>query len=267
MGEFEGSDDKSSIVHSTHVPDSLRWEHFLNIFNHQFFDYKREAEFVHKWIGERNYKVNDILDMGCGIAYHLLHLRKMGYSCVGIDRDAGSLEYTQRFVTGKDIPLITGDILQEPASEIRDRFDLVLAKHLSFTTDDTETLLRNARRMLKADGPKLIVIDFITTNGEGLERNIFSMDTHVEEGFNIARVNNMELATGTNKYNWQGLYLLKQKGCTLDIKVDSGSLWFHTIDDVMSVLDKVDVSVDRSRSKSTSPTRLSGITIYGKFRD
>lgn len=131
---------------------------------------------------------------------------------MGVDRNIGFVQYAKRFVTGKDVPFIIEDILQEPTRAARNRFDLILAKHLSFNAKDTETLLLNARRMLKADGPKLIVIDFLTTNGEGSERNVFSMDTHAEEGFDIARVNNMELATDINKYNWRQLYLLKQRG-------------------------------------------------------
>lgn len=258
---------KESLVRFTKVPDSLKWEHAWNIFNHQVFDYKGEAELIHKWIGDNDYKVNDILDLACGVAYHSLYLRELGYSCMGVDRNIGFLQYAKRFVTGKDIPLIIGDILQEPTREVGNRFDLVLAKHLSFAAKDTETLLLNARKMLRTDGPKLIVLDFITTGREGLERSSFSMDIHAGEGFDIARLNNMELATGIGKYNWQQLYLLKQRGHPLDIKVDSGSLWFHALNDALHLLDMVNVAIDHSRSKFRGITRLPGITIYGKFRD
>lgn len=258
---------KESIVSFTRVPDSLRWEHAWNIFNHQAFDYKGEAELIHKWICDSDYKVEKILDLACGVAYHSVYLERRGYSCMGVDRNVGSLEYAKRFVIEKDTPLFVGDILAEPSPEIEARFDLVLAKHLSFDTKDTETLLLNARRMLKTNGPKLIVLDFITTDGENLERDVSSMDTYTEDGFSIARVNMMELVAGIDRYDWQQLYLLKQTGKPLDIKVDSGSLWFHTSDDVMHLIDDANVTIDRSRSKPRRTSRLPGITIYGKFRD
>jgi hypothetical protein len=53
----------------------------------------------------------------------------------------------------------------------------------------------------------------------------------------------------------------------LDIKISSRSLWFYTVNDVMKLLDKVGISIDHSDSEITGITGLSGVTIYGRFRD
>jgi SAM-dependent methyltransferase len=268
MKELDGSNEgNSSVEHPIQIPDSLKWERVWDIFNNQFFDYKRDTELIYEWISRKGYHVKDILDLGCGAGHHLLHLKRLGYNCAGMDKNNAILQYARQFIIGDGTSLYLGDILQEPVNYLQNRFDLILAKHLSFSAQDTERLLVNAQKLLRGGGPKLVTSDFLITNGESLEKSIFSMDVYTEDDFHVARINNMELAQGMNKYNWQELYLLGQKGGMLDIKISSRSLWFYTVNDVMKLLDKVGISIDHSDSEITGITGLSGVTIYGRFRD
>ncbi|GEM_PF-3755745 len=193
-------------------------------------------------------------------------LREYGYDCMGLDKDGEVIDYAKKLTSGVDIKFIVADILGEFPEGIRNRFDLVMVKHLSLSLTDTEKALIYARSSLKDDGPKLIIIDFLIKRTEKPKESISSVDSYAEDSLQIVRLNQMERSVDLDKYNWQEVYFLKQGGTGPDVKVNNRTLWFFAPGSVEELLDKVGISVMKTSSEEVGINGLSGLTIYGKFR-
>ena len=248
------------------VSHEFAWKYAWDMFNTQVFDYSSDIDRLTGWLKERNVDVRSILEMGCGAGRYLSLLREGGYSCTGVDNDESILRYASLLNSGLDIEFIFSDILQDPPLEVRNKFDLVMAKHLSFPELDLEKVLNYARLALRDEGPKFIVFDFLLGDVDSLPRNMFSVDT-LEDGMEVARLNNMELTMGLKRYAWQEVYLMQDALGNFGMKTNRRNLWFTDKVFVEQLLHKLGVSVVCTTSEESGLEGLSGLTIYGNLRN
>lgn len=121
---------------------------------------ERETPLFRKLIAE--YRVNSVLDAGCGTGRHCFHFRSLGVDkVIGADASAKAIEVARHRAeaTGNDVHFI-----QSSFTELTDRasgsFDLITClgnsiSHL-LTYDDLELTLNNFRRLLSPRGIILI---------------------------------------------------------------------------------------------------------------
>lgn len=118
--------------------ETMYWKLAWDTFHLQVFDYEGDVRRINNWIQERNLGARSILEIGCGAGRYLKFFRRLGYDCTGMDVDGEILEYTKQLVLQKEIgvKLIESDVLKEIPSSLEEKFDLVLAKHLSFPLNE-----------------------------------------------------------------------------------------------------------------------------------
>jgi len=246
----------------------MYWKLAWDTFHLQVFNYESDINRINSWIKERSYKVANILEIGCGAGRYLKLLKKLGYKCVGVDKDADILEYARQIVLqdDKEIELVKGDILEGIPSVFKERFDLVLAKHLSFPLVDLEKALDYAKKALNPKGHRLLVFDFIVANKSNIDKEILSIDNAVKDYLFLVRQNRMELRKELNGYKWEEFCIIRdaRDGVSF-IKSNTRSLWFLSSDELNKLLKDKGIKVENELEEITGINNLKGVTIYGKF--
>ncbi|MDD5638713.1 MAG: class I SAM-dependent methyltransferase [Candidatus Pacebacteria bacterium] len=249
---------------------TMYWKLAWDTFHLQFFNYKGDVDIINDWIKKGNYKVKNILEIGCGAGRYLKFLKKLGYKCVGVDKDVDILEYARQKVLDrdKDIELVQGDILKRTPSSLKGQFDLVLAKHLSFPLLDLEKVLDYTKKVLSPKGPKLLVFDFMIVNKNNLKEEILSIDSAIKGNFFLLRLNQMKLRKEFNKYRWKEIYIIKnaQRDKVQIVKINTRSIWFISRDELDKLLKDKGVQIENESREPTGINNLEGVTIYGKFQ-
>jgi SAM-dependent methyltransferase len=248
--------------------ETLYWKLAWDTFQLQIFDYNSDINIINDWIKQNNYKVKNILELGCGAGHYLKLLKKYGYKCVGLDIDDKILEYAkQRIFQGDNsIKLLRGNVLTNPFPFLRERFDLVLVKHLSFALIDLEKVLDYAKKTLNPKGPKLLVFDFMIATKDKLNKEILSIDNDIKNSLFLVRLNRMELKEELNKYIWKECYIIKNnRNRTIFIKTNTRSLWFIRPKELNNLLKKKNIEVKKELEEETGIDNLKGVTIYGTF--
>ncbi|MGE4555046.1 MAG: class I SAM-dependent methyltransferase [Candidatus Paceibacterota bacterium] len=245
------------------------WKFAWDIFHLQIFDYEGDVERINDWIKKRNYQVKNILEIGCGAGHYLKYFKKMGYSCVGIDKDVDILEYAKQVVLqeDKDIELVWGDILKKSPLLFEKRFDLVLCKHLSFPLVELDKVLEYATKVLNPNGPRLLVFDFLVATKNDLEEEILSIDSAVKDCLFLVRLNQMRLRKELKGYRWKEIYIIRdsRNGFTVT-KINSRSLWFLSRRELSDLLVNRNIEIQNELTEDTGINNLEGVTIYGKFK-
>ena len=248
--------------------ETIYWKLAWDTFHLQVFDYEGDVGRINDWIEKENFDIRSILEIGCGAGRYLISLEKLGYKCVGVDKDIDILEYAKQFVLKNetDIKLMQGDVLRKIHSILKSKFDLVLAKHLSFSLSDLGKVLDYAKKALTLDGPRLLVFDFLVASGDSLDKNILSIDSAVKDNFFLVRLNQMKLREKFNKYCWEEVYIIReaQSGFTVT-KTNQRSLWFISRDDLEKLLTDKGIKVENELEEITGVNNLKGVTIYGRF--
>lgn len=248
--------------------ETMYWKFAWDEFHLQVFDYEGDINRVNDWIKRRNYKMKNILEIGCGAARYLMFLEKAGYQCVGVDKEIEILEYAKQFVLSKEtnVQLLQGDVLKKIPSAFKAKFDLVLAKHLSFPMSGLEKVLDYAKEALAPDGPKLLIFDFLVVGEDSLEENILSIDSAIKDSLFLVRLNQMKLRGEFNKYRWKEVYIIRdtQSGFTVT-KTNQRSLWFISRVALEKLLKDKGIKVENELEEITGINNLKGVTIYGKF--
>ena len=247
----------------------MYWKLAWDTFHLQVFDYKGDISKINNWIKKENYNVANILEIGCGAGRYLKFLKKLRYKCVGIDKDDNILEYARQIVLQEDndIKLAKEDILARISSVFKRRFDLVLAKHLSFSANDLEKVLDYAKKALNPKGPRLLVFDFMVANKGNLDGEILSIDNAVKDRLFLVRLNRMELKKELNEYRWQEFYIIREaRGKIRFTKTNTRSLWFFPLEELNKLLRDKNIEVENEVREDTGINNLEGVTIYGKFK-
>jgi len=248
--------------------ETMYWKLAWDTFHLQVFDYEGDVGRINDWIKKESFDVRSILEIGCGAGRYLISLEKLGYKCVGVDKDIDILEYTKQFVLKREtgIKLMQGDILRKIPSILKSKFDLVLVKHLSFSLSDLGKVLDYAKKALTLDGPRLLVFDFLVANRDSLDKNILSIDSAVKDTLFLVRLNQIELREQFNEYCWKEIYIVRdaQSGFTVT-KTNQRSLWFISRDDLEKLLRDKGIKVENEIEEVTGVNNLKGVTIYGRF--
>jgi len=242
----------------------LAWDTFYL----QIFDYKKESQDIDVWIKGNDYRVKNILDLGCGAGRHLIELSKLGYKCVGIDKDRAILNYANRLAKSENtnIKFISSDILKNPSSAPRNRFDLVIGMHLSFPIVNLRKVINYIRKTFSPSGPNLLIFGFLIGDTNLLEKVATSIDTAVLEKLFLVRLNKMELKEERNEYRWKETYIIKSINRKINIeKINYRSLWFISYDEFQKIV-KNNIIVDQIHKEPTGIKGLKGISVYGKFK-
>ena len=248
---------------------TLYWKLAWDTFHLQVFDYEGDANRINDWIKKENYNVKNILEIGCGAGRYLKFLKKLGYKCVGVDKDVDVLKYATQTVLqeDKDIELVKGNILKRIPSFLKERFDLVLAKHLSFALVELEKVLDYAKRALNPKGPRLIAFDFLVANKDNLDKEILSIDSAVKDCLFLVRLNQMELKKELNGYIWKEFYIIRDtRSRATFTKTNTRSLWFLCSSELNKLLKEKGVKIEDGLEEDTEINNLKGVTIYGKFK-
>ncbi len=247
---------------------TLHWKLAWDTFHLQIFDYESDANRINNWIKKENYKVKNILEIGCGAARYLKFLKKLGYKCVGVDQDVDILEYARQTVLqeDKDVELVKGDILKRIPSLFKERFDLILAKHLSFPLTELEKVLDYTKKALNPKGPRILVFDFMVVK-DNLNEELLGIDSAIKDNLFLVRLNQMKLRKGSNEYIWKEDYIIKeaQTGFTIT-KENTRSLWFISYDELNRLLSNKGVQIENELREPIGINNLEGVTIYGKFK-
>ncbi len=247
----------------------MYWKLAWDTFHLQVFDYEGDVNRINNWVKKRGYNVTNILEIGCGAGRYLKFLKKLGYKCAGVDKDADILEYARQIVLqeDKDIELAKRDILKRIPSVFKRRFDLVLGKHLSFPLVDLEKVLDYAKRALNPKGPKLLVFDFMVAKRSNLDKEILSIDSAVKDYLFLVRLNRMELRKELNGYRWEEFYLIRDFRKKVNFtKVNTRYLWFLSRDELNKLLSERGIEIENELREDTGINNLEGVTIYGKFK-
>lgn len=245
------------------------WKLAWDTFHLQVFDYEGDVNRIDDWIRRKSYKVENILEIGCGAGHYLKFLKNLAYQCVGVDKDADILEYARQIVLNEDenIRLVQGDILKRIASLLKDKFDLVLAKHLSFSLANLKKILNSAKKALRPRGPRLVVIDFLIGDRSNLDENILSIDSAIKDNLFLVRLNQMKLKREFNEYSWREVYIVRdaQRGFSVN-KPNRRSLWFISRDELEKLLKDKGIQIENGSREPTGINNLEGVTIYGRFQ-
>lgn len=250
--------------------DDMRYLKFAwDTFHLQIFDYEKESQVIDAWIKSKGYRVENILDIGCGAGRHLIKLSKLGYKCVGIDRNRAILKYANRLakLENTTVKFIFGDILKNPQPDLRNNFDLVIGIHLSFPTASFRKVINYIKKTLSPSGPNLLVFGFLIGDTSSLEKIATSIDTAVSEKLFLVRLNKMELKKERNEYRWKETYIIKSIDERINIeKINYRSLWFISYDESQEIIGDNNIIVDQKHEEPTGIKGLKGISVYGKFR-
>jgi SAM-dependent methyltransferase len=248
---------------------TMYWKLAWDTFHLQVFDYESDVNRINNWIKKRGYRVADILEIGCGAGWYIKFLKKLGYRCVGVDKDADILEYARQIVLQEDknIELAKGDILKRIPSVFKERFDLVLAKHLSFPLVDLEKVLDHTKKDLNPKGPRLLVFDFLVASKDNLDKEILSIDSAIKDHLFLVRLNRMELRKELNGYRWEEFYLIRDVRDGISFtKTNTRDLWFVSRDELNKLLRDKGIEIENELREDTGINNLEGVTIYGKFK-
>jgi len=248
--------------------EMMYWKFAWDTFHLQIFDYGGDVKGINNWIQERNLGVRNVLEIGCGAGHYLKFFRGLGYNCTGIDFDRDILEYARQLVLQKetDVELMEGDILREIPSKLEGKFDLVLAKHLSFPLNGLEKVLCYVKKALAPGGPRLLVFDFLKKGEGDLEETVLSIDSAVRNSLFLVRLNQMKLIEELNEYRWSEVYIVRdaQSGFTVT-RESRRSLWFISRHELEKLLQDNGIGVEVELEESVGIDNLSGVTIYGKL--
>ena len=99
-----------------------------------------------------------ILDLGCGPGLYTERLAKLGHSCVGLDVAPAAIDYARARAADID-PAPRYVVADVTTADFAGRFDLVTIIHgelNTFSTPETEEILRKARSALDPGGHMLI---------------------------------------------------------------------------------------------------------------
>jgi len=249
--------------------EMMYWKFTWDMFHLQIFDYEEEVKTIHNWIKNRNCKVERVLDIGCGAGRHLIELNKLGYKCVGIDKDRAILNYAHRLAKSENasIKFIFGDVLKNPQSDLRNKFDLVIGMHLSFSIANLRKVINYTRKTLSLRGPNLLVFGFLISDTSLLEKVVTSIDTAITENLFLIRLNKMELKEERNKYRWKEIYIIKSINGRVNIeKTNYRSLWFISYDEFQEIVRDNNIVVDQKHEEPVGIKGFKGINVYGKFK-
>lgn len=244
----------------------LAWD----TFHLQIFDYEKEARDIDVWIKSKGYKIENILDIGCGAGRHLIELSKLGYKCVGLDKDKVILDYARRLAQSKNVTIefVSGDILKNPSQILRDRFDLIIGMHLSFPIANLRKVLNFVRKTLSSNGPNLLVFGFLIGDISSVEKITTSIDTAVTEKLFLVRLNKMELKKERNEYRWKEIYIIRSINGRIDVeKTNYRSLWFVSYERFQEIIKENNIIIEQKNEEPTGIKGLKGVIVYGKFKE
>jgi SAM-dependent methyltransferase len=96
----------------------------------------------------------DVLDAGCGAGYGSAFLASNARRVTGVDSSAEAIDYARAHYTAANVDFVQADVLALPFDEAS--FDLVCAFETIEHVTDQAVLLREAARVLRADGTLLV---------------------------------------------------------------------------------------------------------------
>jgi len=118
-------------------------------------DYEKECEFLETIFSKLSFKVNSILDLGCGTGGHSKILSERGYQVVGIDRSKNMIDIANKKIKGKNLPVkfIKRDINN---INLNEKFDVIISMFSVVgyqTTNNTlAKFLKTAKKYLNSRG-------------------------------------------------------------------------------------------------------------------
>ena len=111
-------------------------------------DYKKECDFLEEIFSKFSYKVESILDLGCGTGGHAIILAKRGYHVVGVDRSEEMIGIAKRKARNEklSIKFIKSDITD---INLNEKFDAIISMFAVISYQTTNIALSNFCRIAK----------------------------------------------------------------------------------------------------------------------
>ncbi|MGW1540323.1 class I SAM-dependent methyltransferase [Streptomyces sp. NPDC002309] len=97
----------------------------------------------------------DVLDLGCGTGSLSLLAAEQGHRVTGVDLSPAMVDLARAKLAGRDAVFLVGDAAEPPVE--RERFDVVLVRHVLWTLPDQSGALRHWRALLRPGGRLVLV--------------------------------------------------------------------------------------------------------------
>ncbi|MFD3620180.1 class I SAM-dependent methyltransferase [Streptomyces sp. NPDC058676] len=110
------------------------------------------AERLRDWLPEHP---SDVLDLGCGTGSLSLLAAEQGHRVTGVDRSPAMVDLARAKLAGRDAVFLVGDAAEPPVG--KERFDVVLVRHLLWALPDPDRALRHWRELLRPGGRLVLV--------------------------------------------------------------------------------------------------------------
>ncbi|GAB2749609.1 class I SAM-dependent methyltransferase [Streptomyces bullii] len=110
------------------------------------------ADRLRSWLPARP---GDVLDVGCGTGSLSLLAAEQGHRVTGVDLAPNMVARAREKLAGRDAVFLIGDAAAPPVG--KERFDVVLVRHVLWTLPDPARVLRHWRGLLRPAGRLVLV--------------------------------------------------------------------------------------------------------------
>lgn len=196
------------------------------------FDYKKEFQFYSRIL--KKYKVNKVLEIGCGSGNLAPYFLKAKYDYLGLDLFEAMLKIARKVEPKADF--IQGDMRK---LNLKKKFDAVIVSGRSFTymttNSDVESAFNSIFKVLKKGG----ILIFDNFNAERMMESDKRKFEQKSE-YNGTKYRRVSVNTVDKKnnwlVNWDATYYVKEKGKKVEIIKDKSVLRSFTKDELQLFL-------------------------------
>ena len=181
----------------------------------QVFDYESEVEKLDSIF--KKYKVNSVLDLGCGTGEHCIRLALLCYKCYGVDINQNLFKIAKskaiRYKTSASI--IKMDYLNLNLSKLNEiagttKFNAVLMLNMSHPKNRLYYVLKNIKKLITSE-QGVFVFNFIDHESKGFP--IFSY----EVGKQVIRFNSFYDIDNERKEWHMVWFFVEDKGTSIEV--------------------------------------------------
>lgn len=182
---------------------------YYDEFQTQLFDYNKEIKLINS-LFERNL-IRKVVDVGCGTGTHLIGLAKLGYECIGIDKNIDMISKARKKAeaAGVSITFIDSDIRDSTLlKEYHGNFDASLwIRNTLSSVNDIKFALKVQYDLLKNEG--IIVFDLLQAINI-CEDETLNMDVATKNDVFVIRLNNFKIKS--SEVHYQSVYFIQHEG-------------------------------------------------------